>query len=51
MCDGGGPQRALPLAADPLDGAVGPEGFHPHPATPAGHAAPSVPDGSTPDPS
>lgn len=32
MCDGSGPKRPLPFAADPSDGAVGQAGLHTYPA-------------------
>ena len=41
--DGGGAERALPLAADAQDGAVGEEGLHPHPAEAAHHEEAAVP--------
>ena len=39
MRDGGGSEHSLPDAADAHDGAVGPEGLHPHPAAAAGDAS------------
>ena len=41
--DRGGAERALPLAADAQDGAVGEEGLHPHPAEAAHHEEAAVP--------
>lgn len=43
--DGGSTERALPVAADAHDGAVGQARLHPHPAAPAGHAQTPLPDG------
>lgn len=43
--DGGGAERALPVAADAHDGALGQARLYPHPATLAGHAQTPLPDG------
>lgn len=43
MRDGGGAERALPVAADAHDGAVGAAGVHPRAAAAAGHAPPALP--------
>lgn len=40
----GGAKRALPVAADSHNGALGEEGVHPHPATPPRHAEAPIPD-------
>ena len=37
LCDGGGAQHPLPLAADAHHGALDQESLHPHPAQAAGH--------------
>lgn len=50
MRDGGGVERALPLAADTHHGAVGPARVHPRAAALAGHAAPPLPRGPAPEP-
>lgn len=42
MCDGSGPKRPLPFAADPPDGALGEESVHSHPATTALHETTAV---------
>ena len=39
MRDRGGFEHSFSDAADAHDGAVGPEGLHPHPAAAAGHAS------------
>lgn len=41
--DGGGAERALPLAADAHDGAVGAARVHPRAAAAARHAPPALP--------
>lgn len=38
MRNSGGPQRSLPFAADPRDGAVGPTRVHPRSTETAGNA-------------
>lgn len=50
MRDGGGVERALPVAADSHDGAVGAARVHPRAAAPAGHAAPALPRRPAPQP-
>ena len=50
MRDGGGVERALPVAADAHDGAVGAARVHPRAAAPAGHAAPALPRRPAPEP-
>lgn len=42
MCDGSGPKRPLPLAADTPDGPLGEASFHTHPATATFHEATAI---------
>jgi len=42
MRHGGRAECTLPVSADAQDGALGKEGFHTHPTTPAGYATSSV---------
>lgn len=42
MCDGSGPKRPLPFAADTQDGALGEASFHSHPAPTAIHETTAV---------
>lgn len=42
MCDGSGPERPLPFAADPPDGAVGQAGLHTYPAAATLHEKTAV---------
>ena len=48
--DGGSAERALPIAADAHDGAVGAARFHPRAAALAGHAPPALPPRPAPQP-
>lgn len=48
--DGGGAERALPVAADAHDGAVGAPRLHPRAAAAAGDAAAALPPRPAPQP-